>query len=49
MSAIVASYHSYSSTAVVLVGEGEAVKTVTFFYNVMERTPFGDKFEFHLQ
>lgn len=28
--------------AVVLVAIGEAVKVVAFFYNVMERTSFGD-------
>lgn len=33
--------------AVTLVVGGKAVKAVAFFYRVMERTPFGDKFVFH--
>lgn len=33
--------------AVTLVVGGKAVKAVAFFYSVMERTPFGDKFGFH--
>lgn len=33
--------------AVTLVAGGKAVKAVAFFYRVMERPPFGDKFGFH--
>lgn len=40
MSVVVASYHRYSSSSTVVVGE--AVKAVAFFHNVMERTSFGD-------